>query len=365
MTYEIREATNSDTANIISFNPIKSEELYYEFFHRDISVNSCLFVVEDTNTNEIIGTQGYIAYPMYKDGVEVLTTRSERTLVDNRLRGGGWFNKLVLSCDNCSKIETSEITWGNTSALKAFSKAGFEIYSGFRTYCVLSYSNGVFATLDAISGIFSLNNLKKILTASTKREKTLSDAKFIMSYLASVMSIFRLRGIEKPIKECFILDCHEFGSVALDRINKINIQRSLKDKSYYIKYTDWLAGYLIERYKHEKQVYILRNNERDLAYFIIGENRVENLLEVIDFGVEDAIYFDIGLRLIDNKKYKDKSAIFWVALNIQSEIQMKAFEAIRKMLLIRKSALGSFVIKAETNNFQISQAHITDVWNVI
>jgi hypothetical protein len=365
MTLEIRLARDADVANITSFNPVNPGELNFEFFHGDESENSCFYIVEDTYTREIVATQGYISYPMYKNGKEVLTARSERTLVDQRLRGGGWFQKMVSCCDDFSKKNFSEITWGNTSALKAFSKAGFGVYSGFRTYCILDYTNGIDARLRAVFNVLNLKKIRQLINSVLVRNKSLNDAKIIMTYLALARVTIHLKRKIPRHSEGLKLECQEFENIPFDRINGINSRRSMIDDAYYIKYTKWLIRYIGDRYKHKKRVYVLRNGNLDVAYFVIGENTEQGLLEIIDFGAESHLSFDAGLRRVADEYKKNGIAMFWVAFNVDAKLQSEIFDDIRKRLLVRKSSVGSFVIKSAEEKCQIGQVHVTDVWNII
>lgn len=365
MTYNIRIANKFDIDKILEFNRIESEELKSEFFCTKLGENSCFFIIENVDTGEILGTQGYIGYPMYVKGESILTGRSERTLLSQKLRGGGWFNKLILSCDEYFEKRKASFIWGNTSALKAFSKSNFSCKTNFRSYCVLGYSITTKQKIKLALELISVRNLGGILKTLCKKNKDLNDAKLLMECLSKVRLLFRKRlKISEP-DASYEIDRATCNYEIIERINKINYSCSLVNDSYFIKYTEWLVDFINARYRGKIEVFILKYNTNDVAYYIVGTNNHNGLNEIVDFGLYDKNIFEVGLRLINQITSTGEVKLFWIAINAEMKMQLDVMEDVKKLLLFRKGNLGSMVIKSSGKIVDPCFLHLTDLWNLI
>lgn len=86
----------------------------------------------------LAGTQGFIPTAAKLGGEEVLSVKSELTLVDSRYRGQGLFDGMYkLGLELCAAAGIA-CAWGFTSAVKPFQKAGFDTsVTVFDEYIVL------------------------------------------------------------------------------------------------------------------------------------------------------------------------------------------------------------------------------------
>jgi len=72
--------------------------------------------------NDIVGIQALMPYVLNIDGKDVLTGRSERTLVLGALRGQGILASLYDECIRYGREKGMQFVWGTTAAIKAFQK---------------------------------------------------------------------------------------------------------------------------------------------------------------------------------------------------------------------------------------------------
>ena len=102
------------------------EDFIWEFYNAPAG-KAIYIVAEDLAKNKIIGTQCAIPIILKKaDGKEILSGKSEDTLVDPEYRGMQLFEKMYSSLfSECRKSGINYI-WGFTPALKPFIKIGFE-----------------------------------------------------------------------------------------------------------------------------------------------------------------------------------------------------------------------------------------------
>jgi len=90
-----RLATEDEIADAEAFNPIGEQTWRGEFFS-PLKPGSVLAIAR--SESQVVGTEGYISYPLMADGCSIMTHRSERTLVSPTMRGRGVFNALIESC---------------------------------------------------------------------------------------------------------------------------------------------------------------------------------------------------------------------------------------------------------------------------
>lgn len=96
----------------------------------------------------LVGTQALIPYPLTVNGRLVTSGRSERTMADPKLRGGGLFQKLMEECARRGFEKELEFIWGTTTAKVAFQRNGFLYFDKFLEHsitCINPFS--IFANL--------------------------------------------------------------------------------------------------------------------------------------------------------------------------------------------------------------------------
>ncbi|MGV3631566.1 MAG: GNAT family N-acetyltransferase [Bacteroidota bacterium] len=100
------------------------EEFYWEF-HNGPSGKSIYVIAEDEG--KVVGTNCVIPFKIYNSDIQIITGKSEDTLVDPDYRGQNIFNSIYeFLFSECQK-QNITIIWGFTSAVKVFKKLGFEV----------------------------------------------------------------------------------------------------------------------------------------------------------------------------------------------------------------------------------------------
>lgn len=95
----------------------------------------------DANNN-IVGSQALMPYVLNIDGKDVLTGRSERTLVSGAIRGQGLFSILYDECIRYGREKGMQFVWGTTAAIKAFQKVGFIFHHTYLEHAICCIKPG-------------------------------------------------------------------------------------------------------------------------------------------------------------------------------------------------------------------------------
>lgn len=127
---DIRVADENEGERINEFfNAGKSNARSMAAFNwqfRSIPHNKSFHVIAEVN-GEIMGIQAIMSIFLGHQGKQILSGKSEDTLLDPRMRGKGVFAKMYsLLIEEC-KNRNIECIWGFTYATRAFDKIGFEI----------------------------------------------------------------------------------------------------------------------------------------------------------------------------------------------------------------------------------------------
>jgi hypothetical protein len=215
-TIEISLLNDLNIDDVISFhnsiyNENRTREKFLWEFHNAPSGKAIYVIAKDIETQKIVGTQCAIPIELTNaDGSNILTAKSEDTLVDPDYRGLQIFEKMYqLLFEECKK-QNIKYLWGFTSAIKPFLKLGFSIPFSH------SQSLMVFRILPSYRYLNQLNTKNK----SVDRLKIL--ALCLMSTLFSFKRHFYL---SKEVIQNFkllikdkesIVDPNEFLNVDLD-----------------------------------------------------------------------------------------------------------------------------------------------------
>ncbi len=127
MTQElrIRIAHAEDADALIAFHAaVGGVQRTPEQWHWEFG-NAVVALAEDAEG--ILGTQALLPMLGLYEGRQVLTAKSEYTLVGPRGRGRGVFAGLYEQCFRQARERGIEAVWGFTSAVKAFERVGFSI----------------------------------------------------------------------------------------------------------------------------------------------------------------------------------------------------------------------------------------------
>jgi len=85
---------------------------------------------------KVLGTQGMIPIIITSDGKEYLTGKSETTLIDETIRGKGYFSDFYELSVRESSRNGMVCLWGFTKALKALKRVKFTTYPGAMKWCI-------------------------------------------------------------------------------------------------------------------------------------------------------------------------------------------------------------------------------------
>ena len=128
ITYRVLEHREiSKVANLhLSFSPSRTvENLKWQFFGKNLEMPGQ--IVGAFDEDRLVGTQAFIPFLGSYNNEELITAKSELTLIHPDYRGMKIFDGMYqLGFEICREIGISCI-WGFTSAVKPFQKMGFEI----------------------------------------------------------------------------------------------------------------------------------------------------------------------------------------------------------------------------------------------
>jgi len=131
----LTDSTTADPAEIARFLAL-SDPAFYDYEYRRFRPSQSVFV-QAQKDGRLVGTQALVPYPLLVDGEPLMSGRSERTMVDTTLRGGGVFSKLMEMCARCGGEKGLQLIWGTTTAKVPFQRNGFLFFSGFYEHAFL------------------------------------------------------------------------------------------------------------------------------------------------------------------------------------------------------------------------------------
>jgi len=114
----------SDKANLARFISL-SDPNVFQYEYLTYMPEKHVYVTARDTENNIVGSQALMPYVLNINGKDILTGRSERTLVSKALRGQGIFERLYDECIRTGRVKGLQFVWGTTAAVKAFQAVGF------------------------------------------------------------------------------------------------------------------------------------------------------------------------------------------------------------------------------------------------
>jgi len=338
-----RKVERKEIPQINALNNIGLRNWELEFFN-DKKQPSYLFACLDEG--EYIGCEGYVAFELIRDGVKVMTHRSERTLVNPKYRGKGIFENLVKFCDKDALEDNSAFCWGATAALKAFSRAGFDTYTGFRTYVFYPIKSKI---IKKTLRWDKLKLLNPFIIYKLYKGRKLKELQSVLSFLSLI----------KPIKgnaksDVKLIDFNYEGIAELIR--------KQKDGNFMINPSSDLFDWLGQKNIHYTK-FNIQHEQNIIGYIIFKMNEIQNFCKVVDvfFESTNVSLFDILKAASDNVEIIEYDAIF-LALNNSNEIHGKWISDLDKHGVINLKKAGSFVIKPLKNEVSVNQLLLTDLW---
>lgn len=129
ITYRLAEDSDIDRINNFYNEIYKKHRTYDQFFweYNSAPAGRALYVIAELNGN-VVGTQCAIPYYVItKSNEQILTAKSEDTLVSPNHRGKSIFENMYTLLIEACRNNNIEFIWGFTYAHKPFKKIGFEI----------------------------------------------------------------------------------------------------------------------------------------------------------------------------------------------------------------------------------------------
>jgi hypothetical protein len=296
--------------------------------------------------DKFIGCEGYISYKLIRNGELILTHQSERTFIDPNYRGKGIFENLIKSCDKLALKDNSLFCWGATSALRPFSRAGFDTHIGFKSYSFFPIKANL------LKKIFSLNKIKLLNPFAIYKLYKNRNLKGLKSVL-SLISLF------KPIKYSSKIDVK---LVDFNYEEVFQLISNQKDSNFMINPSNDLFNWLEKRDVIYKK-YNIVNGDNLIGYIVFKMNKEQNFCSVVDvfFKSTQVTLFDILNISAKNTSFAAYDAIF-LSLNNSNITHTKWINDLNSHWVINLKKAGSFVIKPFHEKISISDLLLTDLW---
>jgi hypothetical protein len=355
-TFRLARAEDLDSVN--RFNP-NHLAVWRQEFYSPRKPQSWLAICEDGG--RVVGTEGYVSYPLLLNGQPVLSHRSERTLVSPDYRGKNLFNGMVDLCTAEAVAAGSLFCWGATAARKAFERAGFHYRGGYRTYAILPLSNTRYVFGQLLRGkAITLNPVKlyrQLKGRDIKASKEAITAAAQGSYL--LRKLFRsrrraaLQHMDRP---------RDWQDVAA-LLGRIRQSPSLVTLRHDAALFEWLEEEGQNRYlkvfSYEGEV--LR------AYLCIHLDEHDSYAPVLDFAADSRESLAAAVAHVRGRVLELGYSALFFTLNMENAEQRAFLAALKGLGGSRFGRVGTWVIKplalAESPLYDDMRAwYLTDLW---
>lgn len=337
-----RIAQKSEIQSLNHLNDIGVATWICDFF----SAMKPSYVAVCSDDITFVGSEGYISYFLINNNKLVLTHRSERTIINPNYRGRGLFEKLVKTCDESAINDNSAFSWGATSALKPFKKAGFEGHTEFRNYVFFPIRSKRISKIISIKKLAIFNPFKiyKIL-----KRRDLNKIKSFVSWL----SLFKPPSIKK-------LNTITFTDFNYDDVKDLIFQN---DKSFFkINPTDLFFEWLENKGLYYEKL-LIKENQTIIGYVILKIDTSKNYCSIVDIYLKsDTLGMPQVLLSLSKELPFQPFDAFFLALNNSNIVHRNWLNTLEKSKIINLKKAGSFVIKKLKNKVCIDDLLLTDLW---
>lgn len=131
----LSSTVDGDPAELAQFLGLP-EPAFFDYEYRRYLPDRCVFI-EARQNGRLVGTQALVPYPLVISGREMMTGRSERTMVSEEFRGGGVFTRLMARCVDEGHNRGLHFIWGTTTAKVPFQRNGFLFFDSFNEHALL------------------------------------------------------------------------------------------------------------------------------------------------------------------------------------------------------------------------------------
>jgi hypothetical protein len=339
---EYRLLNTIDVNKVNLLNDIGDRNWLREFFS-SYKPNSILVGCFDND--KIVGCEGYVSYKLIKDGKIVQTHRSERTLVNPEYRGMGIFESLVHECDLQAVKSQSHFSWGATSALKPFQRAGFNSETGFRTYLFIPIKKVWYKRGFKIISLFKL--LKPTIFNGIFRKRDLNLIKAFLSELSVVKGMRYSNSGEIKFKD-------------IDLVQLSTFQKNNHNEYYQIKIDEDFIQWL--KLANDYEFIQLESEGLCCGYLVLKINPKNNYITIVDIIISNLEIVEVVSQLSKLDKFQEYDS-FFLALNSLNNLHYEYIYLLNKAGVLNKTKAGSFVIKPLcAKGVQLSDLLLTDIW---
>ena len=348
------ELTQNDMSELNSFNSVGEKNWRNEFFNSSFP-NSFLVVAREEPDNNLSGTQGFIEYKINYFGLKKIAFRSERTLLSSACRGKGVFKKQIAIGKAEIESRGGMFCFGSTDALKPFAAAGFEIFEGYRTYDLNSFS--LFET-----SFLSFKILMKYLTSHLARiflrKFEISELynflilKSLMSY-ARLNKILRSGGLKKS--EIIKIELIEFETIDAEATKELSNHFNHRSDAVYL----WLDAAFFARLalNYPTLNYLKVEVENEGTCHFILEKLYNGYFKIVM--CSDYNLYNIALK--SNKKVFRTAGIYGL-LAIRNTLRVPAQNSLGKTTgFSRMNGYGRLVF-IDFADLSLADLELEDIW---
>jgi Acetyltransferase (GNAT) domain len=358
MNLTYRLAREHDLEAINRFNANQLPVWRHEFFS-PLRPQSYLAMCADGD--QVVGTEGYVEYPLLLNGEPILSHRSERTLVSPAYRGKNIFNALIDLCTEASKAQGSLFCWGATAAQKAFERAGFHYHHGYRTYAILPLSNTHYTFKQLLRGrALPLNPLRlyrklkgRDIKVSKEAITTAAHGRYFFKKLFRAKGALVLTHASAPKRWTDVDALHA----------RIRTSETLVTLRHDQQLFDWLEG------EGQNRFLKVFSYEGDTlrSYLCIHLDERDSYAPVLDFCADSAEALGAAVTHARQEVLRQGYTALFFTLNAQNAEQRTLLGHLHRLGATNYGRVGTWVIKplclADSPLYENMQAwYLTDLW---
>jgi GNAT superfamily N-acetyltransferase len=309
-----------------------------------------IFVVAEYK-GKIIGTQALLPIILSQQGNDILSGKSEETLVDRDFRGKGILKKLLSRCFDIADKRGIKVIWGFTPQDEIFKRSGFHI-SGKLKYAILTIN--CFQTYqlnkNKVPNIFNRNVISPII-------KNLAEFFFVMfSFLQFKSKIKKV----KSSNNCSI-EIISNNDSRLDRFWQYYRQK--KQFITIARTSRYLRWRIFENPNLSSRIIAAMINSEIYGYVIVSVNDCDNSGIIVDFCMLDDLSDEIALILMNNaiEYLNSQGAAFIVACYANTNSETKRYvHTLKKIGFTNVPGGSAIVLKQISNDNQLGD-YLKDV----
>ena len=346
MSLEFVRAVESDIERIDRFNTIGGDRWVSEFWNPN-GPSGILYIAVDREIG-VVGVEGYVPYDLIGPHGSVPSHRSERTLVSPSQRGKGVFGDLIEHCDADAEEAGSMFCWGSTSALKPFSKSGFEACTGWREY-IFTPNSQTFSTR-RLRSLFSVDwrrafrGLRRGALWSD-RMVTLGAVSLLLPRRKSNTTLTARPATPGEVEDSLICErAASEGNIVFP------VNRNTES---------WMSSIGVRN-----ELLLIRNGDRVVGYAALSEDRAGLPSEVADFYVDASVSSSQGLTAVLGYISKSRVTTCTVTtFNAKNKTHHRILGEMPAYTSVRIKKRGSFVLKALSgNSISMEDLLVTGRW---